>query len=336
MKKKFIIIGIFILIIALIIIISVLTMYNNNNTNSISDETDVQNEVQENEEEYDEEEDEGISIGDVEEESNWIDYSNTPSNVTNQTYFYIVQSCIKEYMYNIFELDEEDSEKTTEEIRTTIYNTLNIKYIKENDITTDNIEEYVRLDDCESFIGIRTMMQLNIEDNNVMRYVARCMVTNTEEKIIYLNFIVYLDYSNLTFAIEPIENNITDLTTVNLNSNITEVDKNNDNGYTLKATTIEEMLNNYIKILSKLCLKYPEVAYEYLNKEYKEETFATIESFQEYIEENKTKFENMEISSYSVERIEEDEYSQYLVITKNGFQILIEQTAIMQFNFEIL
>ncbi len=117
------------------------------------------------------------------------------------------------------------------DLRKKVYDRLSKEFIEKNSIDTENISKKLYIDYFESNIVIENMTQLFIEDNNIARFSAKVSIEGEEGKKNYI-YIVYLDYENFSYAIEPIDNSITDITTVKLDSKINEIEKNKNNLYT--------------------------------------------------------------------------------------------------------
>lgn len=255
---------------------------------------------------------------------------NKMENVTNSTYFYTVQKCITGYLNDVYTLSKID----TQENKRKVYNQLSEKYIEKNNITFENLNKYIEINNDNMFINIVEMLQFNIENNNIIRYVLKGRFLNEKEEIYYSNFIVYLDYSNLTYAIEPVDSNITDLSKIDISSNIEEILENENNKYQYNVISTRDLLYNYLKNFGNMCLQMPEIAYEYLDDECKNEKFKNIEAFKEYVSQNEYSLKYIELNSYQED--DNEEFKTYNCEDITGNHYLIKETAIMQFKIYIL
>jgi len=135
------------------------------------------------------------------------------------------------YLENIKELENSTDDNKSLDIKENIYAKLYEQYIKDNNITVYNVDNYVTFGKKNVKINGIKMYQLFIRDNQVLRFVVRTRCIDNDNTNFYLNFKVYLDYKNLRYAIEPIDNNIEDLKNVNLKSDIKEIENRGKNTY---------------------------------------------------------------------------------------------------------
>lgn len=218
-------------------------------------------------------------------------------NVKNQTYFYTVQNCIKIFVEN------NDEYK---------------KQIKEN----HNI----------SFIGCDKMVQLQIEKNQVIRYGARVLFS-VNQKPIYVTFIVYLDYINLTYSVEHFSGDFNEIKTENLNKDINSIKENEYNKYTYEVINSDDLIDKYFDMFGYLETNMPDIAYEYLDETCKEKNFGTLEEFKNYITNNEKVIRNIKIKEYKM--IDNDNYIQYVCTDDKNNTYKISEFAIMQFKITI-
>ena len=123
------------------------------------------------------------SINITEEEVVETDSSQTPFQVINGAHFYTVQECINKYITSMKELKKQD----TEENRESLYKKLTNNYIKENNITLDNVKN-ISIREDSAFVGAIKMLQLNINENHITRYAVRTLFFDSNYKIYYFIF----------------------------------------------------------------------------------------------------------------------------------------------------
>ena len=87
------------------------------------------------------------------------------------------------------------------------------------------------------FVKVDKMLQYMIKDNNIMRFFVSEVYKNSEQKVYYYNYIVYLDYINLTYSIEPTNKESKEISKDDLSTNINEINLNDDNKYMYKVKT---------------------------------------------------------------------------------------------------
>ena len=134
------------------------------------------------------------------EKENRINVEKNPTrSVTDYISFFAIQNIINKYL---FSYNEEE-----------IYNMLDEDYIKNNDITVDNVIEKAK----KGLVGMNYKCQKVLENNASNRYkdvyvTSGIIIENTMEdtNVIDKDFkaIVILDYDNLTFSIIPNTNDI--------------------------------------------------------------------------------------------------------------------------------
>lgn len=96
-------------------------------------------------------------------------------------------------------------------------------------------------------------------------------------------FIVNLDTRNKTYSVEQTDENMQV-------SKIEEISKNNDNTFTYQELSDEYKYKQIFNNMKKLMLVKPEIAYNYLDNEYKEKRFANYEEFFNHINNNRNIF----------------------------------------------
>ena len=175
----------------------------------------------------------------------------------------------------------------------------------------DCVKKYLKnINEYNNLINILDVLQLNVKNSNVIRFALRAVYVDEQLQMQYFNCIVYLDYNNLTYLIEPIDNNITDLQKVDLNKNINEIKVDDNNKFVYIAKTEEDEIDSYFSRFKLMLLNTPEIAFEYLAQEYRESRFGNIENFKNYINENETDIIHMRIESFKKQ--ETDEYDKYI------------------------
>lgn len=329
--QKIIVIVVIILIVILTVIISSILMLKNNiivNNNNASQNWSNNNTIIQNENmgNSDSENVQNITNFTISEDEmvEEIKYD-ILQDVTNPTYFYTVQRCLETHFEDMDSLKEKSNDTDKQKI----YDQLSRKYIKENKITLNNIEDYVKQYSNKSFSNIEKMMQFQIEGNNIMRFVAKALFYDENKNIYYSNFIVYLDYINLTYFIQPVSDEITDISQVTLKDDVEIIEENKNNKYNYEVVTTEELLNKYIDFFIEKCLNKPQIAYGYLDEEYKNKFFNNLEEFKEFVTLNQNKIKAIKINSYKATY--NDNYTEYtcLDVSRNTHKII--EKAVMQF-----
>lgn len=197
------------------------------------------------------------------------------------------------------ELSEKDTSTTTLNILLTCINKTNANYTFIKDI-------YVQRND-----NINVYAVYGIQNN----------------KNIY--YIISLDYNNFTYNIKQVTeeecNNIK-----NGKSNdyikITNIEENNDNKFELNVMSDVQTSAMYYNMIKNLLNSEPEVLYNFvLDDEYKQKRFLNIENFIEFVNKNKSKYNNMKLSKYAKYKYEG--YVQYVCLDNNGDYFVINDNV---------
>ena len=318
MNVKKIILIVIIVFIILIIGITIIIKYLDNKSEKIQDETG----------------DPGIVI----------DYDNqTTEKVTDFVKFYTVVNCIDTYIdrlninhtsyYGIDENNNYTIRVSNEDINQNIYDLLSKEYIKNNGITIENLRENVDVMEQNAIFVPLQMKQLI---NSVReRYIVHGFLTDINSnfiKEIYLY--VNLDISNHTFSIEPIaDGTIENIDDVDLVNNNEAIEENTLNTYTEAKVNYEYLCKEHLEAYKKVLLCLPELAYEFLDEDYKQERFGSYERFQEYLTDNHNAIFGLTLAEYNVNNY--DDYRQYVCVDNRGNYYLFEETDIMDYKVQL-
>ncbi|MGN1327868.1 MAG: hypothetical protein ACI4VQ_07340 [Clostridia bacterium] len=118
-----------------------------------------------------------------------------------------------------------------------------------------------------------------------------------------------------------IENNVEEPVATN---NV-ETNDNNSSENITDAEYAKSLFNQYkLEIQNTISS-----AYSKLDEEYKNKKFDTLEKFEEYINNNKTRYYTMTISKY--QKTETDNYTQYVCVDKNGYYYIFRLTPSMDY-----
>ena len=218
-------------------------------------------------------------------------------NVDEDTYF-VLKICIDTYLNTInTKSDMYNKLKNDNSINESIYNLLSLSYIENNDITEDNVLQYIKIKE-EQLVFAPLEMKLMNDEYDIKSFIAHGYLQNDNFQIIDEIFlIINIDPSEMLFSIEPIhtENSIEDIKIEDFESYI---DNNGNNNYTQGFVTGKDISNEYIDILKKMTLGNERELYKHFDKEYAEKTFGGIEGFKKYVEENKEKVKQYKRERY--------------------------------------
>ena len=255
------------------------------------------------------------------------------NDVTNIE-IYKVRDCISIYLSAInrsnpvYEsVDSEGNLLVSEEmIAENIIPLLSSNYIQSNGINTTNVFNYVDNINNNAIFDI-----LNIKrsiKNNSYQYVVYGVIEDTDYNFIkYAYYIVYLNITDNVFAIEPILTNIDNIDSIEAED--IEVEKNGSNDMPTFTMTQENLARERFNTYKRLMLSMPELAYEYLDDNYKQEKFGDINVFIEYINDNKEEILSARLNEYKTTNY--DNYTQYACLDQNNNYYIFNETEPMQY-----
>lgn len=195
----------------------------------------------------------------------------------------------------------------------------------------DCIEQYLNIKDSDTSLYVVKMYEYHTENDTMQKYLARAMRVDPNNTVSYLNFIVYIDFTEMIYEVESIDNTITDLNTIDLSKYNKKLDKDKSSKCSYVYLDTTELLNNYLDYWEVLINTNIDLAYEYFDEEYRNTRFGSVDNFKEYVENNKQLFENIEIY-YSLDPYDEEgEDIEYMGIDTNEYYYSISETAVMQF-----
>lgn len=238
----------------------------------------------------------------------------------NATRFFTVQDCIQTYIDSINNSDAQ-----------AILNKLSTTYKEDNSIHESNISNLINLYNGNTF----TAKEMEIlRGDRIFQYRVYGYLTNDQGRQ-YMYLKVKTDRINRTFEIEPfIEEQYTSLEDIPLEeANIDEIAKNDNNTFSYRDISKEEISRIYQRYYTNLEIERPEEAYEMLDVSYRQERFPTIDDFKMYVEENREAIEQASLSGYSVNN--EDNITKYVIRDSYNNQYIIEEESIMNFTIQL-
>ena len=300
---------IMVLIIVLIIIMLVIMLRNPENKAYLSNKEESIVEESLEEEEIDSSEGTLKALDLVEDKKEYLRVKNSLDKYIKK----INQNSINYYGYDTFgnyTLVTDESK-----INANIYNLLSENYINKKGITIESVRNYVYTIQEECFYIPLQILEKN-ETTNVKTYAIYGLIGNMSyEPITESYLILNIDNYNDTFSVEQL-NNKEEFENMQINT-LESIANKGTNVYGNIGIIDEDIVRDYIATYKKLALAYPEVLYnQYLDEEYKQKRFATVDNFKKYITENKEQIKSISIEQYAC--TEQLEYTQYIVIDQYG------------------
>lgn len=210
-----------------------------------------------------------------------------------------------------------------------IYDLLSSNFIKENNITLDNIKTKVKTYK-EDFMYVPYKIEElnNISNDNVESYYSYGVIQTTNDFKIKdeINAVVNLDVKNNTFSIEML-NKEEDKNKVTA---ISEIEKNTQNTFSDQELSYQDIAQNFMNLYKRRVLANSEWTYNnMISAEYKNNRFPELKEFNEYIEKNKNSIIGATIEKYNVYM--GDGYTEYVCLTKDQKYYIFKETAPMQY-----
>ncbi len=291
--------------------------------------------------------------GDVGEEIKFDE--TTVEQVTDNISFFSVQNCIQGYLNTInlkssSYYDNYDKKIITDnEIATRIYNLLSKEYIDENSISTSNVFDYIdKVEENLIFVPLK-MNYLFLQ--KMTKYAVYGYCIDWENKYVKdLAFIVNEDEENKTYSITPLDiEKYKSIEDIKLDRIETSIDsKENSNDFIMQNITDQYLCQQYFLMQKRLMLSRPEISYNYLDEEYKNKRFGSLENYSKYISENEAHILKMAVKGYEVKRLGDnteymckDQYGNYYLFNAEkvfDYKVLLDiytieqETAINAYN----
>lgn len=284
-------------------------------------------------------------VGDVGEEISYD--TNQVEDIDDRVEFYTVINCVEKYLNQVRGDDNKYYEKneqgqyvlvaSQEEINEDIFQLLSNEYINKNDITKENVLEYVdNIDDSFYYVPLKMK---KIVGSNTNKYIVFGFIQTTENEFLKdANYIVNLDRNNKTFSIEILSSEYGSIDEVNVDNKNESIEVNDNNTFIDAKISNEYVAKDYFNRYKRMCLTNSEKAYEYLNTEYKNKRFGSLDEYNKYVERNREELAQIRIEEYVVNNYDEyteyvckDQYDNYYIFNEknlNDFDIKLDTYTI--------
>lgn len=271
--------------------------------------------------------------------------------VKNRSDYFAISDCIDKYleyltMEPVGELEEEMQGgddvivpqyvaasmgiKTEEEKDKLIYSILDTAFIKNNNITIKNMYNFI--EKREGALGFEAEQINVLEGEEVETYCVygRIYEQATLATVDYAYYIVSVDRYKITFMIEPLKDIYNNIDEITIERRVDAIEENGFNDVFYNSITDYEMLLKYFKYYKANAINNPERQYNYLDTEYREKRFGTVEKYKEYVEEISEQLFTAQIKEYNVFNTS-DEYTQYICKDQYGNYYIFKETFPMQY-----
>lgn len=244
--------------------------------------------------------------------------------------FYTVKNICNTYVQNILYKDSES-----------LYNELDPKYLKEFNITKDNVlsklpkyyfeeNDYLTLE-----VVVKDMYSIGNENSIYTFFVYGYVVDNIKHNKNDFKCIVELSKENNTFYILPEDymekHNYTEMSEgQEIETTIQKINTNETyNKYDNIIREDEEIILDYFNQYKTALIYDKEEAYEMLDKEYREKRFGSVQNFVSYVNKNIKEMYLVTLDKYLVKN--KSDYTQYVCIDTNGKYYVFRQYSIADF-----
>lgn len=255
--------------------------------------------------------------------------------------YFDVNSCMNIYLNAInisneivyYEYDEnEELSMVTDdkETKNRIYSLLSDKYIKENNITIDNLNKHIKTIKQKSiFVPLEMSMIQKDEINSFLVYglIEDIKDFSVIDKIFA---IVNIDIENNVFSIEPIYGDYNTIKDIKIKKPENKINENTYNKYVKNETSSEEASKDYMNLYKRIVLGNPDIMYELLNKEYRDAKFETLDEFKKYVKDNKDVIIGTRLEQYKTSY--KDDYIQYTCIDQYGKNYIFIETDVLKYS----
>lgn len=212
------------------------------------------------------------------------------------------------------------------------------KYIKDNNITTDNVKDKIEEIKGSPLVLINNITQQNISNNKTIYNISYDLVkdksleendglryesfyntneeTTTEENC---RININIDSEQQIFSIVPGKMEQSDFS----------IGKNEYNTYEYIVLNSQKQAEMYIQNFENNLRYKIKESYNKLDEEYKKKRFGSLEKYQQYMNENEKYFLNFELNKYKEEN--NDNYTEYICIDQYGNYYIFKDKGVMDY-----
>lgn len=266
------------------------------------------------------------------------------NDVTDRNLFFRIEECLQLY-YKFLDIDNyEETEyvpgaeesfislygiTSDEERNEFIINLLSKKYIEENDITTQNVYDFVKPIDLDKYKV--QVLEEKVYTNEKVRnyYVVAKIIDNSNYQIIdKVYYIINSNVENDFFSVYPLTGETDNMYDFISNEVIEQKDNNEVQTEVIKDV---EMAMKYFSDFKMNAINKTEYAFNLLDEEYRNKRFNGEKSkFDNYIDKNIEEWSPITITEYLVNNY--DGYKEYVCRDKYENVYIFKETGIMEYS----
>lgn len=266
--------------------------------------------------------------------------------VTDSISFFTVRNVIQGYLNSInlksssYFDDYGEQIASDSEISNIIYNLLSKEYLNQNSISKNNVLNSIFTTN-DDLIFVPLKMNYLLLDG-MTKYAVQGFCVDWDNAFVKdFYFIVNVDENNKTFSITPIDSDeVNSIDDVKLDRKVTAIEVESNNVIRVQNITDKFLCQEYFMIQKRLMLANPKLSYSYIDEDYRNARFGSLENYLKYVAENKEHISKMALRGYEVERMGsntkclcKDQYENYYIFNVKevlNYKILLDIYTVEQ------
>lgn len=178
-------------------------------------------------------------------------------------------------------------------------------YINENSITKDNVGNFIYGINTSStaFLPLKIKVKSN-DKKDVDKFLVYGLTYNIKNynNVNEIYLMVSIDIVNSTYSVTPIKDGSQSLFNYDIKNNGTEIEQNNTNERFSETNYVTDNLADiFFADVQHLMLIKPDIAYNLLNTDYRNNNFSNYDDFYDFVQKNTNNIQNMLIDSYDLD-----------------------------------
>lgn len=212
------------------------------------------------------------------------------------------------------------------------------KYIKDNNITTDNVKDKIEEIKGSPLVLINNITQQNISNNKTIYNISYDLVKDKSlEENDGLRYESFYNTNEETTTEENCRININinseqqifSIVPGKMEQSDFSIEKNEYNTYEYIVLNSQKQAEMYIQNFENNLRYKIKESYNKLDEEYKKKRFGSLEKYQQYMNENEKYFLNFELNKYKEEN--NDNYTEYICIDQYGNYYIFKDKGVMDY-----
>ena len=220
------------------------------------------------------------------------------------TDYFIIKSCVQGYIdaldktNSVYYVTQENGEQIYDSKlqKQTLYSFLSSSYIKSNNITENNIDNFIKITNEKYRFYPIEIKKMN--DNEVRTFKVAGAIQNLEYKnAARVYFIVNVDYLNNTFSVQ--QSGEKEYEKYNKANDTEKTIKNNGNNIFYNSNIdVQKISVEYLNLYKFLTLADPQITYNMMSEEYRNKRFGSLDNYKQYVKDNIDEFKGIVAKEY--------------------------------------